>query len=50
MKEFLNCIWNIIKDPYMIFGIISTIIIFVLKDVKIDTEGKIYIGDKNDKE
>lgn len=49
MKDFLYCIWNLIKEPYMIFGIISTIFIFVLKDVKIDTEGKIYIGGNNDK-
>ncbi len=43
MKEFLNCILNIIKEPYIIFGIVSTFIIFSLKDIKID------LGVKNDK-
>lgn len=43
MKEFLDCIWNLIKEPYILFGLISTLIIFSLDDIKI------IVRDNNDK-
>lgn len=43
MKEFLNCIWNLIKEPYILFGLISTLIVFLLDGVKFK------VGDKYDK-
>ena len=43
MKEFLNCIWNLIKEPYILFGLISTLIVFSLDGVKFKA------GDKYDK-
>ena len=35
MKEFLVYIWNLIKEPYILFGLIFTLIIFSLDDIKI---------------
>lgn len=43
MKEFSNCIWNLIKELYILFGIIFTLIVFSLDGVKIK------VGGKNDK-
>lgn len=43
MKEFLNYIWEIIKEPYILIGLISTLIVFSLDNVKIK------VGDKNER-
>lgn len=43
MKEFINCIWHLVMDPYILFGIIISLIIFSLNGLKITQ------GDNNDK-
>lgn len=35
MKEFLNCVWNLIKEPYIFLSLINVLIIFSLDGFKI---------------